>query len=150
MLPCGKLFIIMIYTGKKLHWLPPHKNTLVMRDDGFLVTPFYKSYKSPFNWGYDVKGFATIHLALSIIADFYNVSAGDTEFAKNMESTVMQFANDFVSGFDDEWELDSDEICDWIESMFDLTGLDTEPEKDNIEDNRDITFSVAYQVEPAV
>lgn len=138
----------MKYIGKRL---PQHKyqnSVLVYTSNGFLLEPFYgRNYMMPFNWGIKHSTFATTHLVLSILADYFEIEPNSKEFIDHSPFIVMKFYDDFLRTAGSTWEIDTQDIDEWVEELNDET---QEAIEELEEDDRDIKLSVQYQVYPVM
>jgi len=104
-----------IYYGKRLGPRELSSDVKVIvseqHDDGVecLIRPlkhYIRHSPTGFEWGYAGSGPAD--LALSILWDYL----GEEPY----RSLYMDFKWDFVSGWQDEWQIDSYQIQDWIKA----------------------------------
>lgn len=98
---------IKVYRGKRLS---DHAIEVMVNENPLLLSSSLKVRNhSPtgFEWGY--LGSGPSQLALAILLDFFE---GDKEMALRY---YMRFKTAFVSGWEAEWEISSEDIDDWVE-----------------------------------
>ncbi len=135
----------MNYVGKKLKNQKYQNTALVFTSDGYLLEPFYgRGYSMPFDWG--ISSFASVHLAITILAHFYKIDKNDSGFPQGMKDIIFEFHDFFVKNFEQEsWLIESEEISEWLETQLPELNETLDEEIDN----RIINLTVAYTLEPS-
>lgn len=131
----------MNYIGKRLNNQKYKNSVLIYTSDGYLLEPFYgRQYTMPFDFG--ISSFASIHLAISILANIYNISVDDKNFLENMKDIILRFHNDIICSLDkDDFVLNDYIITRWLEKQL---SENNEPE----EDIREIELIIHDIIEP--
>ena len=103
-----------IYRGERLGKIKDTGSDVkvtVEDQDGKITHLKHHVYHSPtgFSWGYGGSGPAD--LALNILWDFFGI--------KPIPECYQDFKHEFVAGWEDKWQIDSEEIGNWINKWHD-------------------------------